>query len=1051
MQTIKLTEFLKKYQNEIAASIIRDYPPLYQFSARDKYVSDIKKLQRKPYLAQFDSISALAELYSNENGNSAILVGEMGVGKTIIAIGLIYVAKFKKILIMCPPHLVKKWEREIRLTIPTGCVECHHLKKFTDVDLTVPLANDDKFHFFIVGRERAKLSYQWRPAYNIKQYIETENKENGDSSSRVKVKYITCPKCGGLVLDAEGIPLSPDEMKKKKMICARCGEFLWQAKETGPRRFAIAEYIKRKYKGFFDLLVVDECFPAGTKVKTIDGERNIEQILPGQHVLSYGKNGFVYKQVTRVFKRLSQEDFTKVEHEEGMLFSTLNHEIYTSKGKIAAGLLRKSDIIQVLSEEGSYEKKKKTVGGTQAKDRKSARASSNQKSGIKICHFSENEEKQSNKECGCSTKNIGFFKRKGLSSQKRWPWNWINRTAKIIVSIVGCSMGNRDNSKYAKRPSSLSLFYRYCKRIIKNSCRMRWIFALPNICSGKGQEKRFNAAKTRMDCSTIQQQGNYGEYRRCGSKNYKLRGKKIVRTKNVNIRPIIVYNLEVQDTHRYFANNVLVANCHEYKGRGSAQGYAAGILASACKRSLAMTGTLFGGYSSTLFHLLYRLSSTFKKDYEYSQVSKWIDHYGIWERVTKFNDDAYGDNIQSRGRKYRYAPREKPGISPVILPKYLLDKTVFVRLSDIAIDLPSLSEEIIDVQMSEEQTEAYDELYGQLRGALLAELQRGNKSLLAVYLQTLLTYPDRCTVGEQVYNKDEQLIATAPALNSDVLYPKEQAIVDLIKKEKANGRRVLVYCTHTNRRDVTARLQEKIQSDGNDIKSEILKASVPAEKREAWIQEHAEDLDCLITNSALVQTGLDLIEFPTVAYCQAGYSVYTLRQSSRRSWRIGQDKPVKIYYFVYAATMQEQALKLLALKMKASLIIEGELGEDGLATYNVGDDNLFYELARNIANNVSIDESLDVLWGNVQEKEKKSAADDLLIESLDDYEDKPDLNGALKRPVIEIKQKYNPEIWDKLYNMMLQDRGRKQDLKRKRREKREKILPSDRHQQMGLF
>lgn len=746
MQTIKLTKFLEEYQNEIAASIIRDYPPRYQFLARDKYVPDITKLQRKPYLAQLDSIGALAELFSTDD--SGILVGEMGIGKTIIAIGLSYVMKFKRVLVMCPPHLVKKWEREIKLTVPDGCVECHHLKKFPDVDKAIAVANDDKFHFFIVGRERAKLSYQWRPAYNIKQSIENQDGADG-TSLRVKVKYISCPRCGGLVLDVEGIPLSPDEMKKKKMICARCGEFLWQAKETGPRRYAIAEYIKRGYKDFFDLLVVDEC--------------------------------------------------------------------------------------------------------------------------------------------------------------------------------------------------------------------------------------------------------------------------------------------------------------HEYKGRGSAQGYAAGILASACKKSLAMTGTLFGGYSSTLFHLLYRLSSTFKKDYEHSQISKWIDHYGIWERVTKSNENAYDDNAQSKGRKYRYAPREKPGISPVILPKYLLDRTVFIRLSDIAIDLPSLREEIVDVEMNEEQKDAYNDFYDNLRSVLLAELKRGNKSLLAVYLQSLLTYPDRCTVGEQVYNKEDILIATAPALNSDILYPKEQAIIDLIKKEKAEGRRVLVFCTHTNRRDVTARLQEKIQSNGNNIRSEILKASVPAEKREAWIQEHAEDLDCLITNPALVQTGLDLIEFPTVAYCQAGYSVYTLRQSSRRSWRIGQDKPVKIYYYVYGATMQEQALKLLALKMKASLIIEGELGEDGLATYNIGDDNLFYELARNIANNVSIDESLDNLWRNVQEKEKKGTTNDLLIESLNDFENKPELNGALKRPVAEIKQKYNPEIWDKLYNVMLQDRGKKQDLKRKRRKKREKKLPEDRHMQVGLF
>ena len=36
---------------------------------------------------------------------------------------------------------------------------------------------------------------------------------------------------------------------------------------------------------------------------------------------------------------------------------------------------------------------------------------------------------------------------------------------------------------------------------------------------------------------------------------------------------------------------------HEFKGRGSAQGIAAGILADVCGKSLSLTGTLLGGYS----------------------------------------------------------------------------------------------------------------------------------------------------------------------------------------------------------------------------------------------------------------------------------------------------------------------------------------------------------------------------------------------------------------------------------------------------------------------
>ena len=57
-----------------------------------------------------------------------------------------------------------------------------------------------------------------------------------------------------------------------------------------------------------------------------------------------------------------------------------------------------------------------------------------------------------------------------------------------------------------------------------------------------------------------------------------------------------------------FFDLLLADECHEYKGRGSAQGIAGGILADACGKSLSLSGTLMGGYSSTLFHLLYRFS-----------------------------------------------------------------------------------------------------------------------------------------------------------------------------------------------------------------------------------------------------------------------------------------------------------------------------------------------------------------------------------------------------------------------------------------------------------
>jgi hypothetical protein len=99
-----------------------------------------------------------------------------------------------------------------------------------------------------------------------------------------------------------------------------------------------------------------------------------------------------------------------------------------------------------------------------------------------------------------------------------------------------------------------------------------------------------------------------------------------------------------------------------------------------------------------------------------------------------------------------------------------------------------------------------------------------------------------------------------------------------------------------------------------------------------------EDVQVVIANPMLVQTGLDLLDFPTIIFYQTGYSVFTLRQASRRSWRIGQDKPVRIHYLHYQGTMQERALELVGRKLSASLAIEGKLTDDGLASMCAGED-----------------------------------------------------------------------------------------------------------------
>ena len=95
----------------------------------------------------------------------------------------------------------------------------------------------------------------------------------------------------------------------------------------------------------------------------------------------------------------------------------------------------------------------------------------------------------------------------------------------------------------------------------------------------------------------------------------------------------------------------------------------------------------------------------------------------------------------------------------------------------------------------------------------------------------------------------------------------------------------------------------------------------------------------MITHPRNVQTGLDLIQFPEVVWYQQDYSVYIVRQASRRSWRIGQKEPVNVHHLYYKGTIQEKAITLNVKKLRAALLTEGEL-TDGQFLEQIEEDGL---------------------------------------------------------------------------------------------------------------
>lgn len=375
---------------------------------------------------------------------------------------------------------------------------------------------------------------------------------------------------------------------------------------------------------------------------------------------------------------------------------------------------------------------------------------------------------------------------------------------------------------------------------------------------------------------------------------------------------------------------------HELKGGTTAQGNSFGALSGACKKTIALTGTLLGGYADDIFYVLYRLSpkSIKEEGIGYGHVTGWMSKYGVLERVTRTYPQ---DNVCSKGKKGRTVLKRKPGVSPLVFSRHLLDKCVFLGLEDMVSDLPPISEYVHAIEMDEELADAYTDLEEKLSAEVRQALAKGSKALLGTYVNTLLSYPDRPFDNEPIVCLDQKRIIVPAKLPKDKVYNKERKLVELVKESVSGGRKAFTYAVYTGTKDVTARLQELLSDEGID--AEILRASVEPEKREEWLRQKVKSgTDAVIANPKLVQTGLDLYDFPDLIFYQTGYSIFTLRQASRRSWRIGQDKDVKVHYLYYRPTMQERAMQLMGSKLEASLAIEGKFSEEGLLAMTQGED-----------------------------------------------------------------------------------------------------------------
>jgi superfamily II DNA or RNA helicase len=462
---------------------------------------------------------------------------------------------------------------------------------------------------------------------------------------------------------------------------------------------------------------------------------------------------------------------------------------------------------------------------------------------------------------------------------------------------------------------------------------------------------------------------------------------------------------------------VIIDEAHRAKNNGI-HGETLRWLATAGKKVLLLTGTLTGGYARDLFYLLFMANPKGMRaaGFDYSSFASFCEKYGA-EEVK---------HLERKDGKFERRPRMLPGISANVYPDFLMDRTLFLSLKDLEIEMPKLREylEVIPIT-NPDMRESYDRLVKHFKMEMERLIKihgRGNaeiSSMVGKAMAVWASWPDSLRADEISGNVAKEEVKVEVNDLELELTDKEARLVEIITKNRDEGRKCLVYVNYTGKRDCAGRMEAVLRAHG--IFAVTLRDRVSANKREAWIAERvSEGIDAMICNAELVKEGYDLIDFPTIISTQPMLNLFTHRQSMARAYRPGQTKEVRHHFLAYQDTVQESLLALVASKLDSALLAEGNLQESALLEISYSQDSILREMIKAVIDGnenllkvtptvvVYDDEEEDVLEAPVTEEEIVERQ--ILVE----YEGVPILVPVISRRIVGRKSRvpkglYHPD------------------------------------------
>lgn len=626
----------------------------------------------------------------------------------------------------------------------------------------------------------------------------------------------------------------------------------------------------------FDFIVVDECFPGNTPITISDGTcKAIDQIKASDIV----KTPLGNKRVLRVIKNIKQSPLIEIIHERGSLKCTPNHKIFCNDGFIKADELTVNDELiyddanvpamsnGVCSKEIEtailLKEMRRTFNQKRIRNRMSmvpyrnykqcqksalllktmqksrfwhsrsscksigTNAQSNDGSQIQLKKISiiANDIEQPIIQSRDTEKNIGIDE--GQTFHTSWgQWQNSRATKNIIreAFTIGCELENGMCRWHQANGKTLPIKLQtgHWQQTYKIRNRNRWHESSQyNKEKTAGSEERIETIINGMASNPILERANLNRIRSRIATNQRSR---IIAIRNVEAAAI-TYNLEVEDAHCYYANNILVSNCHRIK-YGNAS-YDAMMNFRGTYR-IGLTGTPSpNGSWRELYSVLYALNPFLVRPiYEYNaQYQKLVENFTAHPIMGKYGYEAPEDTAER-----------------------VMDKSVIKELRPLVIrhtkaqvneGLPTIAELQLPISMTDGENVLWDDVVALY--ASTQELRRSIRDDTQVEACSDMVWQDMRRLGcfgkpEFEYRLDEYFRSDKPVYTilrkqfNDMLltirkdirktgkdgvrdYPKFSAVTHYLKKDHSDH--VLLFCNSV----MTAiRLAEHLHDHGYDTR-----------------------------------------------------------------------------------------------------------------------------------------------------------------------------------------------------------------------------------------